>query len=718
MRIQRRARKRAIWARQLVHKHRRTSLDDALTPRLLLIEFFPNALRRNESSMLFPFLKGLAQKQGIPALWLCFGEGMRQERGGCQKGVFFIDLPKNDCKSLEIYINCFQPTHIISSEGLQGTARELVGGAVPPSSFLVMLSPSHGEGGCDNASLRAGAPSRNPEDRRYFAKSGWFFDWLGIRKPLRQPGYLIEDSPVDYQAVLVNEPAWTSRSHITVVSGAVCANRRVVRDNPLFKDVLPAPFPADSSRGDYYGCSFCGSRRTGLTSPGANLLALTKKQFQGIMKTGGAGGRNKGIYEFYDIRAFQRFDEVFAIILRLNIPPAIFLFNPRIDDVLKMKNRIKKTLPALAKAGHEVRIMSMGIENFSERENLRFNKGISLAQVDELLALAKKWEQAYPGIFKPFKGGCAEVELGFILFTPWTTFVDIRINLNRAAARHFTKGGFWLYSVLLIREDMPIYHLAKKDGDILIDRLQDRGMAYGLFKNEGHASLVVPWRFKDSRVADYFAMLVRICAVDREGKDCAFFRGDPEFPLVAELYTQTGAEARPSPLSVAMGLLDIFETAQPPYSRTALLRQAMAHAARELSPRTAVEEPRRMPGRSLKARAVETVIMRLRQANLRVFSDFKFKSVEEIVLFGARRIRLMFVVEGQRRTVDLLDVRSTVPCFLRSRHFRAVYHKDSPVTSPSERKQWSLLLRLIDRRIDEVRGGAKRVSAPHGRQRQ
>ena len=461
----------------------------------------------------------------------------------------------------------------VGCEPLAGAALRCLRAARPRPAFVVMEVPGP-------RSLIPEPPSfvmaSNPDDRRYFAKCGWFLGWLGLDSAAREGGYLIESAEPDYAAVMANADARTSQAHITIVSGVLCANPRRVRDNPLFRSVLPAAAPPAQ---EPLGCSFCGSRREPLTSPDADLLELVEKQFRGILKTAERGGRDKGIYEFYDIRAFERFDEVFAIVLRLKMPPAVFLFNPRVDHVLGARRRIERVLPGLARAGHEVRILSMGIENFSARENGRFNKDITTAQVDGLLALSRKWERAHPGVFRPFKGGGGLVEFGFILFTPWTTLADVRINLEAAAERNFGETGYWLYSTLVIYSDSPIYQLARRDGKVLAKRFPDRGQCYGPVKNEDSPDAVAAWRFRDARVAEYFAVLVRVCAAEREGRGCVFFRGDRDFELACGLYERVNQRVRISPLRFAFALLELMEAPRPPHPRRKLLRQALARAA-------------------------------------------------------------------------------------------------------------------------------------------
>lgn len=660
-------------------------------PRLLLVEFFRGALRRNEKSMLFPFFQGLARAHGCEPLWLCFGGDIGHVDPGSTRQALCALLPPKDLQALAGYLRRFRPTHVLTSDPLCPEARRLLTARTPPPKHLVTPQIGRMPGG-PGASVRHGDITR----------CGWFLDWIGARNTGLAERRIVEHAVPDYSAVLANPSARAASPLITVVGGTLCANRRMLKDNPHFAGL-------DLSGRSDRGCSFCRvTMMPSYTSPRADILALIETQFRRILKTAGTAGRDKGRYEFFDIHAFWKFDEVFEIVLRLRVPPAIFLFNPRIDDVLRVRRRIERIMPALARAGHEIRILSMGVENFSERENARFNKGISLAQVDEFLALTDKWSHAYGNVFKPFKGGNEIVEIGMIMFSPWTTLADIRVNLACAVARRFPEQGYWLYSILLIEPLSAIARLARKDG-VLADRFADRGQVYGLLKNEGEIPLTA-WRFKDARIADYFALLVRVCAADRDGADCSFFRNDPLFALAASLYLEAKNRAQTSPLQVALALLDLMESATAHRSREALLREAVGRA-KPLSPTLPVP-PRKSPF-SAEAKAVASVVDRLKDSRPALLAGMGFEPVEEIVLQGTRRIRLAYARPGRSLVVDLLDARSDAPCFLRSRHFRAVYHDDAQPPSARERAQWDLLLRLIDAAVDRAqRAGRKPTMSP------
>lgn len=653
---------------------------------LLLIEFFPAALRRNEKSMLFPFLQGLARGLGWQSLWLCFGGDTAPSLDKPTGRSTLARLCATERSALKRRLAAFGPSRVVTSDILSPETAALLDHASPPPKHLVMPTlfdvAARGRSDPDMAP-HATVASADPRRADYLGKCGWFLDWLGCEDPALAGRWLVSAVEPDYSAVPANEAARRAPGHITLVSGSLCADRHKLSLNPLFKGL-----DLGSAR---FGCSFCSAADAPwLTPPGEPVLPLLEKQLEAIRRTAGPG-KDAGVYEFYDFQALWRFDEVFSAVLALKLPPSVFLFNPRIDDVLRLRGRIEKVLPGLAGAGHQVRFLSMGVENFSQRENARLNKGIALAQVDEFLALVKDWEARFPGVVKPFKAGHDKAELGLILFTPWTTLEDVRLNLERARERGFPERGYWLYSTLLIRRADPIHALAEKDG-VLTGRWPDPGQIYGQFKNEGEMGPLVPWRFQDERTAAYYGLLVRVCAADREGGGCAFFRSDPAFDSIRRAYAAARRRRELRPLGFAFALLSLLEAGPGGLPREALLRQALEQAPlRRRVPRT------RRIRHSPRASAVARACARLAPTRLGAAAKLTLLSVEDLVEAGERPLRLTFAAGKDTVVVDLFDRATPGPFFLFSRRLRAVRHGQAPEISPEQSRFLALMLRLAEK---------------------
>ncbi len=679
--------------------------------RLLLVEFFPGTLRRNEKGMLFPFVKGLAAELGFETRWLCFGGALAPAAEGYGGRMLRAELSEEDLATLEGELRSFRPSHAITTDLLCTEAEALLDALTPRPEHLVMPTVSDIVFGSPEASGLARAMalfSGDPARDDYLGRCGGFLRFLGVDAPALAGEYLVARADPDYSAVLANAEARVSQAPISIVSGSLCGNRSRLSKNPVFGQLDLGEFR------EHRGCAFCMSATIPPYTPAdVDPLPLWERQLRRMLESAGGGGRDTRVYEFFDYRAFRVVDEVAGLVTRLGLPPSAFMFNPRIDEVLHARERMERALPMLAGAGHEVRILSMGVENFSEAENARLNKGITLAQVDELLALARGWEAAHPGVFLPFKAGYRNVELGFILYTPWTTLADLRLNLDCATERHFSEGGYWLYSTLDIQKMEPMYRLAQAAGDVLCDRFQDRGQVYGVFLNESEVGHLVPWRFRDAGVADFFAVVVRVCAAHREGRQSVFFRDDPEFAVIEQAYREANVRQPITPLAVARGLLEVIEAGPAPGPRTALLRVALDRIARRpestaapVEPRSAANAPALAGGavtRSSTADVVARVVDGLAHAGPGAFSEMEFQPIAEIGPPEARRIRLAFSLAGRNLIVDLHDARSDGPCFLRTRRFRAVYHRDTPITSAHQRQSIARLLSLIERGLDGAR---------------
>jgi hypothetical protein len=171
-----------------------------------------------------------------------------------------------------------------------------------------------------------------------------------------------------------------------------------------------------------------------------------------------------------------------------------FFLDLRIPDFLRYRERFEKALALLAEGSHVLHISCFGFETFSLREFKRLNKGYPLINnvqaIIELRELKKRFPEAFDyALFSAH---------GFIMFTPWTTVEDIRLNLFYIHALDFPEfcPRFFLRKLRLYPQ-LPLYKLARADGLLRSDYEDDRETSS---QWQGYA-LEVPWKFVDAVVA-------------------------------------------------------------------------------------------------------------------------------------------------------------------------------------------------------------------------
>jgi hypothetical protein len=157
----------------------------------------------------------------------------------------------------------------------------------------------------------------------------------------------------------------------------------------------------------------------------------------------------------------------------------------------------------------------MGIENFSPDETERFNKNITEEQVGQLLEQTRKLEDEWPGVvrFHQYNG------FSTILFTPWTTLDDLRLNLDAFKRLERFDFNYVLTTRLSILEGRPIHLLAERDG-LLRERFGDVAFEWSQATNVlKRYGTEVAWEFADHRVAAVFGLMARFFLARREQLD-------------------------------------------------------------------------------------------------------------------------------------------------------------------------------------------------------
>ncbi|MBI5623313.1 MAG: hypothetical protein HY924_06005 [Elusimicrobia bacterium] len=675
-------------------------------PRLLLLEFLSSMDDRRETSMFYPFFKGVARDCGVPAQWLFFKArtGIAWERPLGR--VLRAGLERGDLEVLKRRLKAFRPTHVVSNELLVPGVRSAVR-ASGARRFMVLPCEF------DMEALRWGEhdPELDPylrlvrgkgEGRELTHEPGWFSRWLGAGPHPGEGRSVLDAVEPDYRAAPVGAMAKAEDGPpVIILGGRSCRGRPSPAKNPCFRGVVGAPdLPP--------GCSFCGgSIETGpLAGHQAGSLDLAERQLKAASRGGPRQSRSRGAYIVYDLGLFHRIDLFFDMVLRIGLRPARFVFCPRIDDVLSSRSRISAVLPKAAAAGHRMSFEVMGIENFSPAVMRLYNKDISIAQVDEVFRLMAGWSRRWPKAFQARGDGRNWLML---LFTPWTTLAELRVNLREAGRRGFDGNGLWLCTSLMLRKGTALAALAEHEGGVILPEYEDPGLLfYPCFGLQVLWSSM-PWRFKDRKVADFFRILVRLYVAMECPEARTLFRGDPEYDLLSSVFRDeacSGRTTRPpwSILEAALELLELFERAQETWSRTGLLAEAVARVKRAHAgapePLAGEDNP---PVLSKPSSAEQRAVAQVRK-ELKVAAKLELESVSAASFRGCpgRAFRLNVLLDDRRIVLDLKERQSQGPCFFETRRFKAVYLAQTPVWSEAEKKLLTGLVSMLEARLADA----------------
>jgi len=149
-------------------------------------------------------------------------------------------------------------------------------------------------------------------------------------------------------------------------------------------------------------------------------------------------------------------------------------------------------------------------------------------------------EKPHASLARALLAAAPHASLAFITFTPWTTLEEVRTTLSEAQRWGLPPRGRWLYSTLELDSDAPITALARRDGGILVADWEDAALRYatsvvGTFR-EGQQA----WRFQDPRVADFHAILVRVCAAVEREFPGRVFDGDALYACIRDPKIRAG----------------------------------------------------------------------------------------------------------------------------------------------------------------------------------
>jgi MoaA/NifB/PqqE/SkfB family radical SAM enzyme len=308
-----------------------------------------------------------------------------------------------------------------------------------------------------------------------------------------------------------------------IIGNHGCPYGADARDNPLYAGV-------DLPEGRGRGCAFCVTGNDYQARPAQETLASTLSQLRMLR----ARAPEIDHLVLRDQSPFHYLTELVEAADRERLGPFTLLFESRADWFLQNEKRFSRALQAAASSEIVLAPFLVGIENFSQAELDRFNKGIDAATNVAFLQKLRAWRNAFPRALD-----LGQAAFGFILFTPWTTIADLEVNLSgiRKSRLHELRGHL-LLSRARLYEDTALYHLAKRDG-LLTEAYgspdDDASARYGYLPS-------TPYRFADSRVAK-IAELANVLVPRLGGRD--------EVELMAALLEAVGGAADPEVVTPA-----------------------------------------------------------------------------------------------------------------------------------------------------------------------
>jgi hypothetical protein len=455
--------------------------------RLLLVELVCDEPDRQFRAAAFPWLMALARRLGWRAAWTALG--VRYDPS------LLYALEPADLARLRAELARRRPQVVVLNERLRpGQWRALAQDGARP-----VYCPIDEELGALGAFARAELGAAGP----------------GLDDP-----FLADGLRPEFSRGALNAAPWLEQAPIRIVAGPRCGYRVPTRRLRLYRGLVP------SEAG--LGCAFCGAGHVE-QRPFARDAVDFAARAAAAARRFRRGGETRLAFAGHEL--WRRLPEFIRALERLGLRGAELGFMPRLDEFLAARPALERLLPRLARRGLALRLHGMGVENFSAAENLRLNKGISARQVHEAAALVARLEARWPGRFRyPSR------HLSTILFTPWTTPEDLRINARHMARCPLIRHGSALGSRLQLFPGRAVTALAERDG-LLAASDDERSYNSGCITAADQEEL--PWRFAHPQTAALWRLARRL-STNRRG-----LPDDDEARAVAALLPPQGTAPQP-----------------------------------------------------------------------------------------------------------------------------------------------------------------------------
>jgi len=358
---------------------------------------------------------------------------------------------------------------------------------------------------------------------------------------LERPRRLL-DRPNLHPRVIHPETFSGARSFAIRGNGG-CPYQADARENPAYAGVH---LPAGLGR----GCAFCTTGNHYEGRPAAEVAAHVLDQLRWVRAEAPSIER----VVLKDQNPFAYLTELVESAVTEGLGPFTLMLETRADWMLRSRVRFERALEAAGQAGIRLVPFLVGIENFSQPELDRYNKGIRAETNVAFLEWLSDVRDRFGGTL-----AIEEASFGFVLFSPWTTLEDLDTNHRAIVRTRFDRlRGRLLHARARLYPDTALYYLAERDG-LFTESFapgEDNARRYGYFPAR-------PWRHRDPVVAR-FAQLATALVDETGGKDevrafglllDAFRSEDPGSMTIASLRAELARPPRDPELWQRFGRL-------------------------------------------------------------------------------------------------------------------------------------------------------------------
>jgi hypothetical protein len=291
--------------------------------------------------------------------------------------------------------------------------------------------------------------------------------------------------------VVVNPESLPSIRTFSVAGNGGCPYQLDARENPLYEGTK---IPDGYGR----GCAFCVTGNHYEGRPNVDTAASVLEQIRYLR----AHAPEIDLLVLKDQNPFGYLTELIESCQAEGLSGFTLLLETRAEWFLRNARRFDRALEVARRIGVRIAPFLVGIENFSQPELDRFNKGVTVATNIEFLDTLWRWKERYGEALD-----LRHAAFGFILFTPWTTMEDLEANLAAIRRTRLDRlRGSILLSRVRLYPDTALYYLAERDGLLADDfdcEAENASRRYGYYPSR-------PWRFANAGVARFAALATEV----------------------------------------------------------------------------------------------------------------------------------------------------------------------------------------------------------------